>query len=448
MKRILLIIALLVVTSAVAQRGTPNTNAIRGEGHAPYRTRFMSYDIRGEAERGEPRGSKYYQHLSFVLRPGGETPVYEEIVNIPSLWLERDIYIRDKGHTGRYLLTVNGTSVGVNSDTWGGGDFYITPYLKEGENRLTMEFRNNIPGDELEFFTWDVPLSPIENLYIWSQPKIHVLDYTIAGYPNAEGTEGVVELDVVMVNGYNFPEKVNVGFDIYDPAGNLKSYTFTDVTIRGLGADTVHLRDKLFGFQKYFYTAEQPSLYKVVITVKYAGRPIEYIPLRLGFGATEWDGERVLRGGVPLTLTIAEWDEDKYQGQKSALAQLRYLKQQDFNTLYLHHPAHEWFYDMCEREGMYVIDCASVECDPRGDDRGVGGTVANAPKYLSRFIDRQQSLYYRGRNRANIVGWNIGTPSGNGYNMYKSYQWLKAADPTRMVIYDGVGGEWNSDVWE
>jgi beta-galactosidase len=443
MKRILLILALLAVVSTSAQRGTPNHNAITDEGHAPYRTRFVSYDIRGEAERGEPRGSKYYRPLVFKPTEAQSTPRFEATVEIPSLWLERDIYIRDEGHTGRYLLTVNGRAVGVCSDTWGGADFYITPYLREGDNRIALEFRDDIPGGDMEYTTSGAPRPPLENLFIWSQPKIHVLDYTIAGYPHPEGLDGVVELDVVMVNGYNFAETVTVGFDIYDPAGNLKSYNFTDAVIRGGGTDTVRLRDKLIGYQKHFYSAQHPGLYRVLISVKYNNRPIEYIPLQLGFGTTEFDGKQVLRNGKPVTISAVEYEP---ADRKTSLAELRTLKKRSINTLYLAHPAQEWFYDMCEVEGLYLIDCAAVECDPRGDDRGPGGTIANAPEHLARFIDRQQALYYRGRNRANIIGWNIGSPSGNGYNMYKSYQWLKVADSTRMVVYSGAEGEWNTDI--
>jgi beta-galactosidase len=444
MKRILLITALFVAVSVAAQNGTPNHNAIQNEGRAPYRTRFISYDIRGEVDADKPVGSKYYRPLSFKPKAGGDFPLFEATVEIPSLWLERDIYIRDEGHTGRYLLRVNEYTVGVNSDTWGGGDYYLTPYLREGDNNLELEFATDyIPGGDMEYSISGETLSRIGNLYLWSQPKIHVFDYTIKGYPHPEGLDGVVELNVVMTNGYNFPETVTVGYDIYDPAGNLKSYNFVDAVIRGAGSDTVRFRDKLIGYQNHLYSAEKPGLYRIVLSVKYDNRPIEYIPVRLGFGTTRFDGTQLLRNDKPIKISAAEFEATD---RKTTLTQLRALKKRGINTLYLARPEQKWFYDLCEAEGLYLIDCAAVECDPRDDDRGIGGTIANSPDHLPRFIDRQQELYYRGRNRANIIGWNIGSPSGNGYNMYKSYQWLKSADSTRMVVYRGANGEWNTDI--
>ena len=35
---------------------------------------------------------------------------------------------------------------------------------------------------------------------------------------------------------------------------------------------------------------------------------------------------------------------------------------------------------------------------------------------------------------------------GNGYNMYKAYEWLKSVEKSRPVIYADADGEWNSDL--
>ena len=40
----------------------------------------------------------------------------------------------------------------------------------------------------------------------------------------------------------------------------------------------------------------------------------------------------------------------------------------------------------------------------------------------------------------------LGGESGNGYNMYKAYQWLKSVERERPVLYGDAAGEWNSDL--
>lgn len=45
-----------------------------------------------------------------------------------------------------------------------------------------------------------------------------------------------------------------------------------------------------------------------------------------------------------------------------------------------------------------------------------------------------------------MAGFALGSDSGNGYNMYKAYLWLKEAEPQRFVIYLDADGEWNTDL--
>ncbi len=443
MKRLFFLAALFTGFAASAQPGTPNNNAIKNEGRAPYRSEFISYDIRKEAESGERYGSKYYRPMMFKLNTAARFILFETSVDIPLLWIDRDVYIRDEGRTGRYRLKVNDREVGLNTDSYGTGDFYITPYLKDGINKFSLEFTSDVPGGDMEDFTLDEKRLVIENLFIWSQPRVHIFDYIVAGYPNPDGPDAFLDLAVVLVNGFNTDETVTVGYDIYDPLGKLKEYTFTEATIPGLGCDTVRFRNKIFGTEKYQYTADKPELYKVMLSLKHQGRNTEYIPFRVGFGTTRFDGENVQRNGRTVYISAAEQDAPTMRNTQRRLS---LMKRRGVNTLYLTHPQQQWFYDMCEETGIYVIDRAAVECDPKGGDRGPGGTVANSPDHLARFIDRQQNMYHRNRNRANVIGWSIGSDSGNGYNMYKSYQWLKSADPDRVVVYQYAGGEWNTDI--
>ena len=55
-------------------------------------------------------------------------------------------------------------------------------------------------------------------------------------------------------------------------------------------------------------------------------------------------------------------------------------------------------------------------------------------------------MYYRSRNFTCVVAYSLGGRSGNGYNMYKAYQWLKSVEKSRPVIYADADGEWNSDL--
>ena len=445
MKRIFIITALFLwsLATAHAQQGTPVNGYLPAEGRASYRTEFISYDIRREADTWMTKGSKYYRDLDFRLTPAANAQIYEAVIEIPGLWLDRAVYIRDTGRTGRYMLTVNGERVGYNTDSYGTGEWHITPYLKEGENRIGIQMmRPDTAGSDMERFDSSLTRRTLENLYLFSQPRIHIFDYTVSGYYDDEFKDYIIDLAAVVVNGFNMPETVTLGYDIWDPTGVRRDYASVDTTIRGRGCDTVRLRFKVMGTQKYQYSAANPAQYRVVMTLRHADWPVEYIPLRMGFGLTTYDGERVSRGGKPITVKATEGD---FPTRAGTLEKLRALKKQGYNTIEVKRPQQKWFYDMTAAEGLWVIDRAAVECDPRGGDRTPDGTVANDPSYLSRFLDRQAAMFYRNRNYPNVIGWSVGRESGNGYNMYKSYQLLKSLDSTRPVVYGGAEGEFNTD---
>lgn len=445
MKRFFITTALFLwpLVSVSAQTGTPRNGYLPDEGRASYRTEFISYDIRREADTGMTSGSKYYRDLDFRLTSGAGTATYEATVEIPGLWLDRAVCIRDMGRTGRYRLSVNGQQAGYNTDSYGMNEWHVTPYLTEGKNIITIHMlMPDTAGSDMETFRADPGRPRLENLYLFSQPRIHIFDYTVSGYHDNEFKDNIIDLAVVVANGFNLPETVTVGYDIWDPAGVRKDYAAVDAEIRGRGCDTVRLRFKVTGTARHQYSASNPALYRVVLTLRHADWPVEYIPLRMGFGLTTYDGSTVSRGGVPVAVKSAEVD---FPTRAGMLEKLRALKKQGYNTVAVTHPQQKWFYDTAAAEGIYVIDRAAVECDPRGGDRTPGGTVANDPSYLSRFLDRQAAMFYRNRNYPNVIGWSIGSESGNGYNMYKSYQLLKSLDPTRPVIYPWAEGEWNSD---
>jgi beta-galactosidase len=441
MKRFFVTTALFLwAFTATAQIPAILPDPVREEGRAPRRTEFISYDVRAEADAGMLAGSKY--HRALPLR-SGDGMAFETTVEIPGLWLDRDVWIRDTGRTGRYLLTVNGQRVGYNTDSYSVGEFHITPYLREGDNLVAIQMlAPGTAGSDMERFTPDPARRTIDNLYIFSQPRLHIFDYTVSGHHDDEFKDTVIDLAVVVENGFNMAETVRVGYDVFDPAGNLREYAFVEAEIPGRGRDTVRFYNKVTGTEKFQYSASNPALYRVVLSLRHGGRNTEYIPLRLGFGLTSYDGERVSRAGAPVAVKATEGD---FPTRTRLVERLRALKREGYNTVSVTRPQQRWFYEAALAEGIYVIDRAAVECDPRGGDRSPGGTVANDPSYISRFLDRQRAMYYRGRNYPNIIGWAIGSESGNGYNMYKSYELLKSLDPTRPVLYPWAGGEWNSD---
>ena len=56
-------------------------------------------------------------------------------------------------------------------------------------------------------------------------------------------------------------------------------------------------------------------------------------------------------------------------------------------------------------------------------------------------------MYYRSHNHSCVIAYSLGgSDSGNGYNMYKVYEWIKSVEKERPIFYEGAEGEWNTDI--
>ena len=147
--------------------------------------------------------------------------------------------------------------------------------------------------------------------------------------------------------------------------------------------------------------------------------------------------------GSPVSLKTAQYnasaDLDK------TVKEIKALKKQGINTVIPDYPQPHWFYEICDREGMYVVDQANIHTPREEGNLKVGGTLSNDPAWLPEYLERAQGAYYRTRNHPCVIGFSLGGPSGNGYNMQKTYLRIKDIEPARPVIYRWANGEWNSD---
>ncbi len=256
----------------------------------------------------------------------------------------------------------------------------------------------------------------------------------------------MLELAVVAQNAFNYDEPVTVGYDIYSPQGKLLDFNIREVVIPGRTTDTVRFNPFIYGTNanKWEPGAKNPPLYKVMLFTRRDGAYREYMPLKIGFGKTEFADGRITRFDKEIKLVKARYNAAA--DRKTTLAELKTLKSKGSNTVCPDYPQPAWFYELCDELGLYVIDRANINAPDRRDDRRVGGTPSNDPALADEYLERVKAMYYRSRNHTCVVAFALGGESGNGYNMYKAYEWLKSVEKSRPVIYTDADGEWNSDL--
>ncbi|MBQ8272286.1 MAG: hypothetical protein IJZ09_04700 [Tidjanibacter sp.] len=438
-KRLLTLLASLLTLSAMAQSSNGYTN----EGIAPRRTEFISYSTRNAAEKGDRSVERYYLNLQYkqtqtlTNESGERVALYE--VEIPLVWRDRDIFLHTEGGAAEKRIEVNGSTVGSCRDNRTPSEFLISKYIKDGITQIAIISPAECDLRPAEMLG-ENPLE--EQIFLYSQPPIHIHDILVSAKPNEEGRYGVLTMDVVVSSSRRTTEQISVGYDIYSPEKELKYYDLREVSVAGMGLDTLRFSTNIYGAMERLWSAESPKLYDVTLYLKRSGIISEYINIKVGFGTTTYADGQILRNGKPIDIRAAHYTTTS--GAKTTEADIKALKKQNINTLYTPHPQPYWFYDICDRVGMYVVEQANINTDPKGGDRSRRGTLANNPQWLNEFLGRVESSYYRVRIHPSIVAWSLGGNSGGGYNMYKCYEWLKEREMERPVVYGS--GEWNSDL--
>lgn len=435
MKRtILLMAALLAAAGAAAQ-----------EAGRIYRTEVIPYDTRRDAEARDRTKSGY----TIDFRPGmisaaGADLVVGQEVEIPYVWTDGVVYLHLENVRSAYTLRVNGREVARVEDPATPTEFELTGCIRQGKNDIRLELRdsgaeriNAAPGTREAF----------SGSYLYYQNKRSIRDFEIALVADTAGRRfGMLDLKIIAQNAFNYDEAVTVGFDIYSPQGKLLEFNMKEVTIPGRSTDTVRFSPYIYGTYDNIWSADRrnPPLYRVMLFTRRDGAYKEYMPLRLGFGRAELVDGRLMRLGRELQLATASCNAaaDPATTRRELLA----LKVAGKNTVCPDCPQPAWFYELCDEVGLYVIDRANINAPDGRENRAVGGTPSNDPALADEYLERVKAMYYRSRNFTCVIAYALGGPSGNGYNMYKAYQWLKSVEKSRPVIYADADGEWNSDL--
>lgn len=180
-----------------------------------------------------------------------------------------------------------------------------------------------------------------------------------------------------------------------------------------------------------------------MLFIRVGGRILEYVPVNVGFGSISHTDGIFYRNGKAVELRFERYDADSPEQLRRDIASLR---KRGINTLWPHYPQPYWFYDICDHTGMYVIDQANINTLHATGDLKRGGCLSNNPAWLSEYTERTKAMFMRSRNHPCIAAWALGGNSGNGFNLYRTYVWLRNADPARPIVYDGAGGQWNNDL--
>lgn len=412
------------------------------------RTEFICYDKRADAKSDIRTNNDKYIDLRPTLQFEGEgsvRAVYEQEIDVPASWNDYNAYLHTENVGGDYTIFVNGAQITAPIDRFTPTEIYISPYLVQGKNVVAVVVvEEPYMAAVAEGLTMP-QRQQFDNCYIFAQRRLGIYDFNVRLVPDSLERFAELRLDVMVDNSFSSDEVIEVGYDIYAPDGKLMEYSVNDLALVKFTRDTLSFKPYIYHSNPNRWSPANPKLYDLTLYVKRSGILWEYIPLKVGFAQYGYMEDGAITAfGKPLTLKKEVYNAAA--DRATTEREIKALKQRGINCLMPDYPQPRWFYDICDRVGIYVIDCAAVASPSCADNRALGGTPANAPELVDEYLHRVESMYHRAQNHVSIIAFSLGKRADNGYNLYKAYELLKSKGDSRAIIYEDADGEWNTDL--
>lgn len=406
-------------------------------------------------------GTAIYTNHGYEFKPYKPQPphlpeknpvgVYRKVINIPENWDGREVYLNIGGAKSGCYLYVNGEFAGYNEDSKNTAEYDLTPYLHKGENLIALKIYRWSTGSYLECQDfWR--LSGIErDVYIFAQPKVHIFDYTITPIVEELSADGLTgsgyfELDVVVRNSTCAEAVATLSL-----GGALKGDEKREIAV-GAGKESV--QSFKIPFQGWnLWSAEFPNLYDGSIALEQNGIECEKMDFRFAPRKVEIVGNQLLVNGKAIKIKgVNIHEHNQYTGhvisREQTEADIRLMKAHNFNAIRCsHYPQPAYFYELCDKYGIYVCDEANIESHGMYYNLRKGGTLGNDLRFYNAHLARIRNMYWRNKNYTSIIYWSMGNEAGNGYNFYQTFLYLKGLDKVRPVQHERAILEWNTEIY-
>lgn len=352
------------------------------------------------------------------------TGIYKKIVVLDEQWMEKDTVLKFHGVDSAFDVWVNGNHVGFGKVSRLPSEFDITGFVKTGENDITVRVYKWSDGTYLE----DQDMWWLSGIYrdveLINEEKNAVLDLRVNGTLDDSYKNGFFTAGITMKQaGTNFGWKLSY-----------KGKTVLEGELVSEGKD-ICIEAEIP--EVHTWTAETPELYEFTVMTEN-----QEVTVRCGFRKIEIKDKNFrVNNQVILLNGVNHHDYNPREGRRVTREQMesdiRLMKQYNINAVRCsHYPANEYFYDLCDEYGLYVINEADLEC--HGFEWVENYTwITDDETWKDAYVDRSVRMVKRDRNHPSIIMWSMGNESAFGCNFRSAAEAIRELDDTRLVHYEG-----------
>lgn len=362
---------------------------------------------------------------------------YRKEIVVPADWKGKDIIAHFGAVSSNMYLWVNGKFVGYSEDSKLEAEFDLTPYLKTGQkNLIAFQVFRWCDGSYLEdqdFFRYT---GVARDCYLYTRNKKRIEDLRITPDLDAQYQDGSLHIEL------SLKDNCNVTLELFDAENKLVTASEVKGTKKVVETLNVKKPNK--------WTAETPYLYTLYATSKEKGQITEVIPVKVGFRKIELKNAQILVNGQPVLIKGANRHELDPDGgyvvsRERMIQDIQIMKKFNLNAVRTcHYPDDPFFYELCDKYGIYMVAEANIESHGMGYGNR---TLAKREDYRKAHLERNQRNVQRNFNHPSIIFWSLGNEAGYGPNFEAAYDWVKAEDPSRAVQYERAEIKGKTDIY-
>src|SRR5690625_169810 len=373
--------------------------------------------------------------------PEKDNPVgsYVKYFTLPDHMENEPLFISFQGVETAFYVWLNGEFVGYSEDSFTPSDFDLSPFVKDGENKLAVEVYQRSTGSWLEDQDFWRFSGIFREVYLYTKPKIHVEDLHVTTDLDETFTKAQLKIDL-KVSGVKQAGEVKLLLEDEDghEIGTVQQDINDEQTVLTLNVEKPKL-----------WSAEEPNLYQAYIQIfDRAGNVIEVVPQLVGFRRFEMKNNIMHLNGKRIVFKgVNRHEFNCYHGRAISrddmIWDIKTMKQHNINAVRTsHYPNQTEFYELCDIYGLYVMDEMNLET--HGSWQKMGAVEpswvipGNNQEWEDIVMDRAISMYERDKNHPSILIWSVGNESYGGEVLYNVSNYFRKVDPSRLVHYEGV----------
>lgn len=372
---------------------------------------------------------------------------YVKYFTLPEGFRKNGLYISFQGVESGFALWLNGHYVGYSEDSFTPSDFELTPYVKEGENKLAVQvfkWTSSSWCEDQDFYRFS---GIFRSVYLYTMPKVHVYDLKV---------EPVVDEAVLNAHLLVTMQMCGEGKARLILTGSRNYSVLEEKEEQIIFSEELPVSEGEVHFEKEvdkpdLWSAEIPNLYTLTIECfDQNGERSEFVSQKIGFRRFEMkDGIMTLNGKRIVFKGVNRHEFSSKTGRavtrEEVLKDIVTMKQNNINAIRTcHYPDASIIYDLCDEYGLYMIAENNLESHGSWDAAMHG----SAPKdtivpgdnmdWEPMMLDRVNSCYQRDKNHPAVLIWSVGNESYGGKVIFDMSEKFRALDPYRLVHYEGI----------